>query len=386
MIDLRTLLLLLAIVDLMFAAALWLGAGRRMPGGLGAWILSLVARATACGLLLAAGPAEGALALGSGLFALSIALQASALLAFDHRRLDPWLYGALVAAIAIPMQLLERDPPEAALFGGLLVGTFLAGAAAVTAQLRAFTHSSVRAVLCASYLIAAIAFALRGLAAVLTVDGVQAFRTPAGVAAAEWFAVFAASLATTLAYVLLLKERSDAEVERLSLLDPLTKAYNRRTFHEAAERELARARRAGQPLSMVLVDIDHFGSINEKYGHLVGDEVLAEFAALMRDVLRQEDMLVRFGGEEFLVLLPDVPGPGAVVVAGRLRRRIEETNLRAAGRDFNLTVSIGVAARLDEGPESMESLIDRATAALDLAKERGRNRVVALSLGRSIAA
>src|SRR3954469_17357996 len=189
MIDLRTLLLLLAVADVMFAAALWLGAGRRMPEGLAGWILSLVVRASACGLVVAAPATAGALALGSGLFALSIALQASALLAFDRRRLDPWLYGALVAAIAIPMQLLEHDAPGAALFGGLLLGTFFAGAAAIAAQVRTLAGSSARAVLCASYLIAAVAFVLRGLAAVLTVDGVQAFRAPTGFAAGEWFAV-----------------------------------------------------------------------------------------------------------------------------------------------------------------------------------------------------
>ena len=386
MIDLRTLLLLLAVADLMFALALWLGAGRPMREGVGKWILSLLVRALACGVVVANVQAPGALAVGSGLFALSIALQASSLLAFDRRRLEPWLFSAIVAAIAIPMQLLEQDPPRAALFGGLVIGTFFLAAGAIAWHLRALRGSRARVVLATSYLIAASAFSLRGLNAVLSAEGVAAFRTPAGFAAAEWFAVFAAALASTLAYLLVHKERAEAEVARLAMLDPLTGAYNRGTFHEAAERELARARRAGQPLSMVLMNIDHFRAINEKHGHVVGDEVLVQFADLVRDVLRKEDMLVRFGGEEFLVLLPDVPGPGAVVVAGRLRRRISEATIQAAGQDFNVTVSIGVSARLDEGPESVETLIDRASSALALAKERGRNRVVALSLGRSIAA
>jgi diguanylate cyclase (GGDEF)-like protein len=169
-------------------------------------------------------------------------------------------------------------------------------------------------------------------------------------------------------------------------MDPLTGAYNRRTFHEIAEREIARARRAGQPLSMIMLDIDHFRAVNEKHGHRVGDEVLQRFADLVRSALRQEDMLVRFGGEEFLVLLPEVAGPGAVVVAGRIRRTVAAEPVQATGLTLPLTVSLGVAARLDEGPESLEQLLDRADSALSLAKERGRNRVVALSLGRSIAA
>jgi diguanylate cyclase len=97
-------------------------------------------------------------------------------------------------------------------------------------------------------------------------------------------------------------------------------------------------------------------------------------------------MLVRYGGEEFLVMLPEVPGPGAVVVAGRIRKAVEAEAIAVDNHSLRLTVSVGVSARLDEGPESIENLLARADEALALAKQRGRNRVVALSLGRSIAA
>jgi two-component system cell cycle response regulator len=135
-----------------------------------------------------------------------------------------------------------------------------------------------------------------------------------------------------------------------------------------------------------MLDIDNFRAVNERHGNKVGDELLARFADVVRSALRKEDMLVRYGGEEFVVLLPEVPGPGAVVVAGRIRRAVAGEAIEAAGGKFPLTVSIGVAARLDEGPESIDELLERASSALQLAKERGRNRVVALSLGRSIAA
>ena len=172
----------------------------------------------------------------------------------------------------------------------------------------------------------------------------------------------------------------------MATIDPLTGAYNRRTFHDIAERELSRIRRAGQPLSIIIIDIDHFRPVNERHGNRVGDEVLQKIADIVRSALRQEDMLVRYGGEEFLVLLPDVPGPGAVVVAGRIRKAVEAEPLAVGGLQLPFTVSVGVSARLDEGPESIESLLARADQALSLAKQRGRNRVVALSLGRSIAA
>ena len=95
---------------------------------------------------------------------------------------------------------------------------------------------------------------------------------------------------------------------------------------------------------------------------------------------------LRYAGEQFLVMLPEVSGPGAVVVAGRIRRAVADTPIEAAGNLMQVTVSLGVAARLDEGPESVDGLVARAESALALAKQRGRNRVVALSLGRSIAA
>jgi diguanylate cyclase (GGDEF)-like protein len=135
-----------------------------------------------------------------------------------------------------------------------------------------------------------------------------------------------------------------------------------------------------------MVDLDHFRAINEKHGQRVGDEVLQRVADLVRSALRKEDMLVRFGGEEFLVLLPEVAGPGAVVVGGRIRKAVAASEIVAGTHRFAITVSAGVSARLDEGPESIDSLIARAEEALALAKRRGRNRVVALSLGRSIAA
>src|SRR5690606_23617666 len=122
------------------------------------------------------------------------------------------------------------------------------------------------------------------------------------------------------------------------------------------------------------------------FGHRVGDELLQKVIEIVRGALRKEDMLVRFGGVQFLVMLPEVAGPGAVVVAGRIRRAVESEPIVAGPERLSVTVSLGVAARLDEGPESLDELLARADSALDLAKERGHNRVVALSLGRSIAA
>ena len=384
MIDLSTLLVAAAIADLALAAALWLGASRRLRDGLSHWAASLVLRALGLGLLAGAVPAgPGILALGAALAALSATLQAAALLAAQGRSLPAWVHSAVLAAVAIPVQLLEGSREPALLFGGVMFGTLLAATAAIASRIRPMAGSRARGILVASFAVAAAALALRGIGAMLSVE----VRGPAmGLAAAAPLAAFAATLAATFAFLLLHKERAEAEAVRLSTLDPLTGACNRRTFHEVAEREMARARRAGQPLSIILVDIDHFREVNKAHGQRGGDVLLQRFAEVVRGALRKEDVLVRYGGEEFLVMLPGVPGPGAVVVAGRIRRSVAAEPLEAGEARVAVTASLGVAARLDEGPESLDGLLARADAALALAKERGRNRVVALSLGRSIAA
>ena len=387
MIDLRTLLLVLAVADLVLAAAIWLGASQRLRDGMSQWAGSLAVRSLGLAVLASQGHLHaGAIAVGTALVALSITLQAAALLAFGRQSLAAWVHTAVIAGVAVPFQLLEPDRANGILFGGVVFGTLLLVLAAICMQMRAAAGSRARSILVACFVVAGFACLWRGVGAVLIAEPLRDFQSPAGFAAVTFLAAFAAAIAATFAFVLLHKERADAEARRLATIDPLTGAYNRSTFHEIAERELARALRAGQALSIVMLDIDHFRAINEQHGHRVGDEVLRQFADLVRSALRKEDMLVRYGGEEFLVMLPEVPGPGAVVVAGRIRRYVANAPIEAAGHKFALTVSLGVAARLDEGPESIDTLLARADSALQLAKERGRDRVVALSLGRSIAA
>jgi diguanylate cyclase (GGDEF)-like protein len=267
-------------------------------------------------------------------------------------------------------------------------GTLLVVLGAIALQLRPSMRGRARAreVLVVSFTIGAVAFYVRGVAVMLVPDPLHAFVNPGAFQSGLFVAAAAAAMVSSFAYLLLHKERAEGEAVRMATMDPLTGAYNRRTFHEIAERELSRSRRGGRPLSIIMVDIDHFRALNEKYGVRAGDEVLQKIADIVRGALRKEDMLVRYGGEEFLVMLPDVPGPGAVVVAGRIRKSVEADTLVVDTHRVAVTVSVGVSARLDEGPESIESLLGRADEALALAKQRGRNRVVALSLGRSIAA
>ena len=389
MIDLRTLLILVAVADVMVAVILVLSAGRRLKSGVVSWIAALGARALAVSILaVGIQPQVAAIAVSAALLALSMTLQAAALLAYDRRRLPAWVHTAVIAGVAVPFTLLGADPSNLVLFGGIVFGTLLLVLAAIASQVEPPVpgRAPARVVLVTAFATGAVAFYFRGIGVTFSAEPLQAFAAPTSLQSAIFVAACAAAIVSTFGFLLLHKERADSEALRLATMDPLTGAYNRRTFHEIAERELSRARRAGQPLSIIIVDIDHFRPINESYGNRVGDEVLQRIAVLAHGALRKEDMLVRYGGEEFLVMLPDVPGPGAVVVAGRIRKAVEAEPLKVGDHELAVTVSVGVSARLDEGPESIENLLARAEEALALAKQRGRNRVVALSLGRSIAA
>jgi diguanylate cyclase (GGDEF)-like protein len=386
-IDVRTLLVLVAVADAAAAAILWTGAGRRLRHGVAGWIASLFCRSIACVVLaLSIEPQAGLFAVSGALMALAITLQAAALLTYESRHLPTWVHSAAIAAVAVPFALVGSDAGSAILFGGVTFGTLLAALTAIAFQLRTSTGARARNVLVAAFAVGSAAFYFRGLGVMLVADPLQAFIFPTALQSAVFVAAAGSAIAGTFAFMLLQRERADREALHLATIDPLTGAYNRSTFHEIAEREISRARRAGQPLSMIMVDIDHFRPVNESFGIHAGDELLRKIAGLIRTALRQEDMLVRYGGEEFLVMLPEVPGPGAVVVAGRIRKAVEAAALVVEGKSVALTVSVGVSARLDEGPESLESLLARAEQALALAKQRGRNRVVALSLGRSLAA
>ena len=168
MIDLGTLLLLLAVADLMRAAALWLGASQRLRDGLSHWAGSLVVRALGLALLAGQGNFHGgALAVGAALLALSMTLQAAALLAFDRRPLATWIHTALIAAVAVPLQLLEPDRGTAVVFGGIVFGTILLVIAILAAQLQATVGSRGRVMLVACFATAGAACVLRGTGAVL---------------------------------------------------------------------------------------------------------------------------------------------------------------------------------------------------------------------------
>ncbi len=165
-------------------------------------------------------------------------------------------------------------------------------------------------------------------------------------------------------------------VESLAITDPLTGLFNRRRFGDVLRREFAVTKRYKNPLSCLMIDLDHFKVINDRFGHDAGDTVLREVAQRLGDSLREVDLTARYGGEEFAILLPLTDKPGAEIVAQRIVGFIRGMKLDIGGEYVKLTVSVGVACTTDSRSADEEELVRMADAALYEAKATGRDRVV----------
>lgn len=162
--------------------------------------------------------------------------------------------------------------------------------------------------------------------------------------------------------------------ELLARTDALTGLANRRAFDETAQMEIQRAQRYGTPLTLILADLDHFKAINDCYGHDAGDRVLQEFAHILVSSVRTVDLVGRWGGEEFAILMPGTDLQEAMQAAERMRRQVEQAEIQFATCSCRFTASFGVAAFLSDMP-TLDSLLGRADLALYRAKRHGRNRV-----------
>jgi diguanylate cyclase (GGDEF)-like protein len=165
------------------------------------------------------------------------------------------------------------------------------------------------------------------------------------------------------------------EIYRLTTIDGLTQVFNKRYFIETLEREIGRAQRYRRDLSLIMFDIDNFKHINDTYGHLAGDYVLKQLAAVIKARIRREDILSRYGGEEFAIILPEIDAYNSLQFAEKIRRLIEKAMFRFEDTDIPVTISIGVAS-IKVDLEDPNDFIRIADTNLYEAKAQGKNRVV----------
>jgi len=188
--------------------------------------------------------------------------------------------------------------------------------------------------------------------------------------ALQFFSLITYQMASSMKHSQVMSSMKD-----MAIYDSLTNLYNRRYLNQVLEAEFRNSTVEKHPLSLIMVDIDHFKPINDHYGHDEGDRALVHIASILKESLRKHDIVSRFGGEEFLVILPRTIMKDAVVIAERIRRSIEATPLSVGDEKVYLTVSLGVAAIPAIWPDSKEEFIKCADTALYEAKGKGRNRV-----------
>ena len=379
-VDGRTMLMVMLVSCVLMATVLWFAFAGRFRDGLGKWTISLWVQAFAWLLFAGRGfiPDLLSIAAANGLLALAWSLQFAAIIEFRRRRVPHWLLWAPTAGIFILFLALIGNPRAQ-----LAAGSWLYGAANVlvaSAVLRGRPRHIFRArwLLASCYLIAAVTLIVRGIGSRAEQEAFAAVMAPYAYEGLLYLGIYALIVAGSLAFLLMHKERSDEESSRLATTDPLTGVFNRRTFIELAEQELARTRRAGAPLAFMMLDLDHFKRVNDTYGHLTGDEVLVSFTRLIKDCVRRGDLIVRYGGEEFCVLLPGTPLSAATALAERIRATTASSALTA--KPFKVTVSIGLTAFTGDAVTALGDLLGRADEALYRAKGEGRNCVVALPL------
>ena len=373
--------------SLLLAISLLVAVGPRFRDGLGKWTASLLLQSMVFALLAARGvwPDVATVVLPNACLTLVLTLQMAAIREFHGRATSIWWHVLPVLAVAGMFVFVMNDSIVRIILHGVVFGVGALALAVMVQRLNPESRGSARWLMLGGYLIGAATLGSRAVVSVVDPGAIPSFLGPSAFQGINFLFVLAVILVTSVGFLLLHKERSEEAAQKLALTDPLTGAFNRRTFLELAEKEIARTRRARGSLSLIMLDLDHFKQMNDRNGHLAGDEVLKGVVAITLTCLRKEDFLVRYGGEEFCILLPSVAIDRAAVMAERIREAVEQARFSFKGRALSVTISIGVTTLSMEGNENVDTVVNRADEALYAAKKAGRNRVVAFPANTTLA-
>lgn len=381
MFDAETLRFVLVASNLLMAGALWITFFGRFQAGLGQWTGALIVQGLAWLLVAATEDMTGAswVAVANAALVYSWSLQMSAVLAFHDKKTPAWLlYGPALLMLGVGAIFMGDARARLIITGLALGGAYLASGIALLHYVAA--ERRTRWLLAASFHIMAAGLLWRGFTGWFEPETILPIVGESPVRGASLFAFYSVTLASSFAFLLMHKERADREAYERASTDSLTGVYNRRTFEELAEAQLSRARRQRTPVSLLMLDLDHFKRVNDTNGHQAGDHVLAGFAALVRTCLRKEDLLARYGGEEFVVMLPGATSTQAAALAERIREIVSKAPMKTPSLDIPITVSIGVTSEAGNKLPALDDMIARADEALYRAKNEGRNKVVSLAI------
>ena len=390
-----TMLAMIVVSSLMMAAAMAVVGWGRRSDGLARWAAALLVNAIGHSLIMLRGVAPDLLSIVLGNFLLSCVFvgMISAIHQFQGRAV-PW---ALVFTppllVAVSVTVIMDNFAARVSVVGLLIGLQAAWTLAAALERRHATVGRGQWLLVAG--LGLEAMVLGGRALLASSDSAVATSILQGsvLQTFTFMGTFSVVLISSMGFVFMARDRADENNRRLAAVDSLTGVANRRSLVAALDRDVSRAVRTREPIALMMVDIDHFKHVNDRHGHLVGDQVLCHVVQVLRARVRAQDLVGRYGGEEFMVLLPDTTLQGAEQLARELCRAVADARCRTApaggaagataGTGIGVTVSIGVfGGRLEPG-DSWDMLIAAADRALYQAKENGRNRVeVATTLRR----
>jgi diguanylate cyclase (GGDEF)-like protein len=383
--DIQTTVFLTALSAILMSSGMYMTmkSYSAVVGGVRRWTIACSIQAVGWSIIIFSRQLPDAIPalLGNSLILLSTAYYYHALSEFTNLRARMEMPYAIVGVAFTGLAYFTFIQPQHGLRTAVFSGAYavLALMCATVLLYQQKRHRTVGQTLCGfGFLLGAVVLALRAGYVTLLPQTATSVFTRGLIQYCTFTSMYMIVVILTFGFMLMCNEQFNAELEKMARTDALTGCMNRRTVLDALRAEILRARRANHTLSLLLLDLDHFKSINDTYGHIVGDAVLKTVVPAMRDQLRAGDFLGRYGGEEFLVVLPETGEIDAVAAASRLRSAVEQTTIYAQSTSLNATMSVGVAT-LGVGDDSLESVIHRADLALYKAKEMGRNRVVASS-------
>ena len=375
-----TLLLVILVLSATVSATLASVARRFQRDGMRYWAWGLTLHTLTYVLFMLRGHVSDLISvvLANALLAASFALMSEGVQQFLQTRWSRWLVWGPVPGVAVTYLLLLEHAQTRIVLAGLVIAW---QCTLIVWQLASQRHRIAGRgayIVMGSFLTIAVAFVLRSAGAVYGAVGIASITTANPLLSATFLFVAVSLMMVCQGLVLMTNERADERNRTLAMQDELTGLSNRRFILEALALHLAQAVRSTKPLTALMLDVDYFKSINDSYGHLSGDRVLRELAACLKARLRAQDLAGRWGGEEFLVVLPDTDASGAWVLAEKLRVAVEHTRFTTRdGRAIPLTISVGFHTLQPEllGTADLDALISSADQALYQAKQNGRNRV-----------
>ncbi|MFY3382866.1 GGDEF domain-containing protein [Paracidovorax sp. MALMAid1276] len=376
--------------SLMMAASMAVVGRRRRRDGLNLWAAALLVNALGHLLLILRGQVPDFLSIVVGNLLLSSVFvgMIAAIYQFQGRPVR-WLLLLLPPALVTGFVIFFITNFAARVgFVGAVIGLQAVWALATVLERRHATVGRGQWLLVAGLALEAAVLLGRSALAFAVLGGEEGILRHIALQTLTFFGTFSVVLVSSMGFVFMSRDRADEDNRVMAALDPLTGVANRRALIAALDRDVARAVRMREPMALMMVDIDHFKDVNDQYGHPVGDQVLCSVVQVLRGRVRAQDLVGRYGGEEFMVVLPDTHLAGAEQLARELCKAVEVSRCRVdcmERTELSVTVSIGVfGGRLEPG-DSWDMLIAAADRALYQAKNNGRNRVeVATSLRRPV--